>query len=356
MDEPSSSLDRRDTARLLDLIEELRRRGIGVLYVSHRLEEVVRVADRAVVLRDGAVAGELQRGAIDAAALVRLMIGGVESGAPASRTGPRAAADRQRPVLRARELRRSTDSPAVSFELRAGEILGLFGLVGAGRSELLETLFGLRRLGGGSLAIADGAAVEEERPFAPRSAGDAVAAGLALVPEDRKSQGLVAEMSVGDNLNLAALARRPPLAWRDRGAERRQAATLCESLDVRPPRPEVEVRGLSGGNQQKVVLGKWLAVEPRVLLLDEPTRGVDVGARAEIHRRLRLLASRGVAILLVERRDRGDPRARDRVLVLRRGAVAGTLEGGELTEQSLLRLAAGESQDRRGVGAVPAIL
>jgi ribose transport system ATP-binding protein len=338
MDEPSSSLDRRDTARLLDLIDELRRRGIGVLYVSHRLEEVVRVADRAVVLRDGAVAGELHRGAIDAGALVRLMIGGDESGSPAPRTGPRDAAGR--PVLRARELRRSPDSPAVSFDLRAGEILGLFGLVGAGRTELLETLFGLRP-GGGSLAIAVGAAVEGERPFAPRSAGEAIAAGLALVPEDRKSQGLVAELSVGDNLNLAALARRPLLAWRHRAVERRHAAALCASLDVRPPRPELEVRQLSGGNQQKVVLGKWLAVEPRVLLLDEPTRGVDVGARAEIHRRLLLLASRGVAILVSSAETEEVLALADRVLVLRRGAIAGTLEGAERTEQNLLSLAAG---------------
>ncbi|HEX2464941.1 MAG TPA: ATP-binding cassette domain-containing protein, partial [Thermoanaerobaculia bacterium] len=163
----------------------------------------------------------------------------------------------------------------------------------------------------------------------------------ALVPEDRKSQGLVAELSVGDNLNLAALARRPPLAWRDRAAELWQAATICASLDVRPPRPEVEARRLSGGNQQKVVLGKLLALEPRVLLLDEPTRGVDVGARAEIHRRLRLLASGGVAILLSSAESEEILALADRVLVLRRGDVAGTLEGADLTEQNLLRLAAG---------------
>jgi ribose transport system ATP-binding protein len=341
MDEPSSSLDRRDTERLLDVIEELRRRGIGVLYVSHRLEEVVRVADRAVVLRDGAVAGELQRGEIDSDALVRLMSGGGEPGVSSAAPYDRDAADRRRPVLRAREIRVARDSPMVSFDLRAGEILGLFGLVGAGRTELLETLFGLRRAAGGSLAIAAESAGEGERPFTPRSAGDAIAAGLALVPEDRKSQGLVAELSVGDNLNLAALARRPPLAWRDRAAELWQAATLCASLDVRPPRPEVEARRLSGGNQQKVVLGKMLALEPRVLLLDEPTRGVDVGARAEIHRRLRLLASSGVAILLSSAESEEILALADRVLVLRRGDVAGTLEGADLTEQNLLRLAAG---------------
>ena len=340
MDEPSSSLDRGDTTRLLDLIEDLRRRGIGVLYVSHRLEEVVRVADRAVVLRDGAVAGELHRGEIEADALVRLMIGGGEPGPPPTHALGRDAADRRRPVLRARELRVSRDSPTLSFDLHAGEILGLFGLVGAGRTELLETLFGLRRAAGGSLAIA-GESAEGERPFTPRSAGEAIAAGLALVPEERKSQGLVAEMTVGDNLNLAALARRPLLSWRDRAVERRQATALCASLDVRPPQPEVEVRRLSGGNQQKVVLGKLLALAPRILLLDEPTRGVDVGARAEIHRRLRLLASSGAAILLSSAETEEILALADRVVVLRRGAIAGTLEGAERTEQSLLRLAAG---------------
>jgi ribose transport system ATP-binding protein len=369
MDEPSSSLDRRDTARLLDLIEDLRDSGIGVLYVSHRLEEVVRVADRAVVLRDGAVAGELRRGEIEADALVRLMIGGNGAGG----RGDGDAVPRSPPIshasgagrsfaLGARELRLSRDSPAVSFDLRAGEILGLFGLVGAGRTELIETLFGLRRVAGGALAIADdSAAASGERPFAPRSAGEAIAAGLALVPEDRKSQGLVAEMSVGDNLTLAVLARRPLLAWRDRGAERRQAAALCESLDVRPPRPEIQALRLSGGNQQKVVLGKWLAATfgsvstraevaddvgaaagaPRILLLDEPTRGVDVGARAEIHRRLRQLASSGAAILLSSAESEEILALADRVLVLRGGAIAGMLEGAERTEHNLLRLAAG---------------
>ena len=220
------------------------------------------------------------------------------------------AAERRRPVLRARELRVSGDAPALSFDLHAGEILGCFGLVGAGRTELLETLFGLRRAAGGSLAIAAGSAAESERPFAPRSAGDAIAAGLALVPEDRKRQGLVAEMSVGDNLTLAALARRPLLAWRDRGAERRHAAALCESLDVRPPRPEIQVRRLSGGNQQKVVLGKWLAPAPA----HPPARRAHAGRR---RRRARRDPSPPAPARVercgdpaVERRERGDPRAR----------------------------------------------
>jgi ribose transport system ATP-binding protein len=349
MDEPTSSLDRRDTERLLRLIAGLRGSGIGVLYVSHRLEEVVEVADRAVVLRDGAAAGELARGELDADALVRLMIGrtahaGPVPGGGGGADGERAAAGSRRalrPVLRARALRTSRAAPAVTFDLHAGEILGLFGLVGAGRTELLETLFGLRGAAGGSLIIGGGSESAGERAYTPRRAADAIAAGLALVPEERKSQGLIAEMSVGDNLNLAAIARRPLLARRRRGDERRLAAELCTGLDVRPPRPEIEVARLSGGNQQKVVLGKWLAIEPRLLLLDEPTRGVDVGARADIHARLRDLATRGVAVLLSSAETEEILALADRALVLRRGALAGTLAGAELTERNLLRLAAG---------------
>jgi ribose transport system ATP-binding protein len=274
------------------------------------------------------------------------------------------------------KLRTSPGAPEISFDLHAGEILGLFGLVGAGRTELCESLFGLRRAAGGSLAIAgepDGAA---ERSYSPRGAADAIGVGLALVPEERKSQGLIAEMSVSDNLNLALVARRPLLARRNRDEERRRARELCAALDIRPPHPKLEAARLSGGNQQKVVLGKWLALaapgvlratpsgagpgegaaliraDPpghpagtadslRILLLDEPTRGVDVGARADIHRRLRELASSGVAVLLSSAETDEVLALADRVLVLRRGAIAGTLAGAELTEPNLLRLAAG---------------
>jgi ribose transport system ATP-binding protein len=366
MDEPTSSLDRHDSARLLELVGELRSAGAGVLYVSHRLEEIVRVADRAVVLRDGAVAGELPRDAIDERALVELMAG--DGAADATlvspddrRDGTAAFASPRPPVLEARELRLASRSKAVSFTLGAGEILGVFGLVGAGRTELVESLFGLRRLAGGTVSIGGGG-VDRDRQFAPRGPRDAIAAGLALVPEDRKAQGLIAEMSVSDNLALASLARRPLLARRDRAAERRAAAALCTALDIRPPSPELEVGRLSGGNQQKVALGKWLALDtgmvlttpsasyapgaedgalPRILLLDEPTRGVDVAARAEIHRRLRELAGRGVAILLSSAETEEILLLADRVLVLRGGAVAGVLEGAERTEAALLRLAAG---------------
>jgi ribose transport system ATP-binding protein len=380
MDEPTSSLGHDDAARLLDRVEDLRRRGVGVLYVSHRLDEVVRVADRAVVLRDGRVAGELRRGGIDAARLVKLMVGrelrprgggaaassgdavaagdlagpgagavghsdeaSRPSGAAAGPGAIAAAAKRERPpaagtaVLTARRLRVARGGPELDFELHAGEILGLFGLVGAGRTELLETLFGLRRPAGGDLDVTG----SERAAAAPVSAAAAIGAGIALVPEDRKTLGLVAEMTVEENLALAHQARRPLHARRRRADERRRAVALVEALDIRPAAPGTEVRRLSGGNQQKVVLGKWLALEPRILLLDEPTRGVDVGARDEIHARLQALAASGVAIVLSSAESDEVLALADRVLVLRRGEIAGRLSGAELTEEALLRLAAG---------------
>jgi ribose transport system ATP-binding protein len=232
----------------------------------------------------------------------------------------------------------------LSFDLEPGEILGLFGLVGAGRTELIETLFGLRRASSGSIALGDDVERSlDPRRFAPRHPMGAIAAGLALVPEDRKVQGLVAEMSISENLSLAANALRSPLAWRRRAKERRLAEETCARLDIRPPRPEIEARRLSGGNQQKVVLGKWLALSPRVLLLDEPTRGVDVSARAEIHRLFRELADTGVAIVLSSAETEEILALASRVVVLRRGEIAGVLAGSELSDAALLRLAAGAS-------------
>ncbi|HVR29999.1 MAG TPA: sugar ABC transporter ATP-binding protein [Thermoanaerobaculia bacterium] len=342
MDEPTSSLGREESERLLALVDDLRRGGVAVLYVSHRLEEVVRVADRAVVLRDGRVEGELERGEIDGGALVRLMIGRDLGGG--GRAGGDSAAGRTAhetripphdgaPLLAVRDLRVAPESPAVSFELYPGEILGLFGLVGAGRSELLETLFGLRRAAAGTIEVAGAGA--------GWSVSAAVAAGLALVPEDRRAQALVAEMTVAENLALGDLGRRHLLARRNRREERRRAVALCRELDVRPAAPETVVGRLSGGNQQKVALGKWLALGPRVLLLDEPTRGVDVGARAEIHRRLGALADGGVGIVLSSAETAEVLGLADRVLVLVRGASAGILAGVERREETLLRLAAG---------------
>ena len=364
MDEPTSSLGREESARLLALVEDLRR-GAAVLYVSHRLEEVVRVADRAVVLRDGRVAGRLERGEIDDRTLVRLMVGrdmtaAVRTAAVHAARGGRAGptddgsdaataatatttATPPPPLLSVRDLRVATGSPGLSFDLLAGEILGLFGLVGAGRTELLETLFGLRRAAAGSIEVAG----RSQRRGA-WSVAAAVAAGLALVPEERKTQGLVAEMSVAENLALAELSRRPLLARRRRRDERRRAAALCRALDVRPAAPDARVGRLSGGNQQKVALGKWLSLEPRVLLLDEPTRGVDVGARDEIHRRLRALADGGVGIVLSSAETDEILALADRVLVLYRGAMAGIVEGAERSDETLVRLAAG------GVAPAPA--
>jgi ABC-type sugar transport system ATPase subunit len=344
MDEPTSSLDARDAARLLALVEELRRRGAGVLYVSHRLGEVVRVADRAVVLRDGRVAGELARGLVDERSLVRLMVGRELAAAAADRPAVAPPTPRRRPLLAVHELRVADGAPAVSFELHAGEILGLYGLVGAGRTELLETIFGLRRAASGKVemtAAARGGTSAVRGAKEIRAKGVVRTTPVAMVPEDRKTQGLLVEMTVAENLALPELARRPLHARRRRREEERRATELVRRFDIRPPLPHAEVGRLSGGNQQKVALAKWLALDPRVLLLDEPTRGVDVGARAEIHRELGALRDRGVGILLSSADSAEILALADRVLVLHRGAVAGVVEGDDRSEETLVGLAAG---------------
>ncbi len=284
--------------RLLDLIEELRR-------ARRSASSTCRIASRrwcaSPIARWSCATARspasFARGEIDPRALVRLMIGGAEPGAsaPGAATPRRGGRGERARCCAFASSALERDSPAVSFELRAGEILGLFGLVGAGRTELLETLFGLRRAAGGSRSRSP---PDAARRAATRAGSRRAQPATRSRPVSRwcpriaRRQGLVAEMSVARQpVAGRRRARGRRSHWRRRGDERRQAATLCESLDVRPPRPEVEVRRLSGGNQQKVVLGKWLAVAPRILLLDEPTRGVDVGARAEIHRHLRALAA-----------------------------------------------------------------
>jgi ribose transport system ATP-binding protein len=275
---------------------------------------------------------------------------GVAPSAPSRAASSRAASSRaasdrvrsDRVALAVDELRLAPASASLSFDARGGEILGLFGLVGAGRTELVETLFGLRRPASGIIELGPGAsATEERRPFAPCHPADAIAAGLVLVPEDRKTQGLIAEMSVAENLSLASNATRSPLAWRRRAEERRRAEGLCAMLDIRPPRPAIEVSRLSGGNQQKVVLGKWLALAPRVLLLDEPTRGVDVGARSEIYALIDQLAGEGVAILMISSDMEEVLGMSDRVLVLHEGRLAGGLSRADLSEEAVMHLATG---------------
>jgi ribose transport system ATP-binding protein len=331
MDEPTSSLSQRETDHLFRVIRDLRSRGVAVVYISHRLGEVKEVADRVVVLRDGRNSGELGKSEIDHARMVKLMVG-----RELSQLYPHEARAPGPEALEVIELRTAAHpGHALSFTLRAGEIVGVAGLVGAGRTELLGALFGVERLRGGTVRV-EGRSVEFKRPL------DAIRAGLAMVPEDRKQQGLLLEMAVRENLSLASLwRRRLSFGFLDRNGERALAGEMIAQLRIKTPNDRQLVQFLSGGNQQKVVLGKWLALQPKILLLDEPTRGVDVGAKQEIYRLMDELAGRGVAILFASSELEEIIGMSDRALVMHQGRIAGELPRAKLSEESVMLLATG---------------
>ncbi|MCG3125276.1 MAG: Ribose import ATP-binding protein RbsA [Phycisphaerae bacterium] len=331
MDEPTSSLSAADAERLFDLIGELRDGGVSVLYISHRLGEVQRVADRVAVLRDGKNAGELTGGDIRPEAIIARMVG-----RELASFGHRSSAQQDRVRLRVSELRLALrPGISLSLELRAGEIVGVAGLVGAGRSRMARALVGLEPVAGGRVLV-DGV---DRRIDGPRAA---VAAGVVLVPEDRKAQGLVLDMSVRENLTLPRMGQLSRVGLIDRRREKRESQAACERLGVRTPSIEQATRLLSGGNQQKVALGKWLDMRPAVLILDEPTRGVDVGARAEIYRLIDALLAEGAAVLMISSEMEEILGMSDRVLVMHEGRIAGALARREADEESIMRLATGQ--------------
>ena len=321
MDEPSSSLSQHETETLFRVVRDLRAQGISVIYISHRLGEVQALADRVVVMRDGEKAGELARGEIEHATMVRLMVGRDLS--QFYQRHPRPPGE---PVLEVNRLRTPAHPRSeVSFQVRRGEIVGVAGLVGAGRTELLQTLFGVTPGVGGEMRMSGQA-------LRPRSPQTAIAAGMALVPEDRKQHGLILAMSVRENQRSGFL---------NRTAERTVARETVEKLGVKTPGLEQTVQHLSGGNQQKIVLGKWLALQPRLLLLDEPTRGIDIGAKREIYRLMDQLAAEGVAVLFVSSEMEEVLGMADRVLVMHEGQLAGELARGQLSEEAVMHLATG---------------
>ncbi len=344
MDEPTSSLTQRETDRLFEVIDDLHRHHIAVLYISHRLAEVQRVADRVVVLRDGRNAGDLAREEIGREAMVRLMVG-----RDLTQFYPRRHAAAAGPVRL--EVRGVTfaGGPArpISFVLHGGEVVGMAGLVGAGRTELAEALFGLRRLTAGEVLL-DG------RPLRVHSPRQAIAAGLLLAPEDRRRHGLVLSHTVQRNLALPNLERLSVLGWVLPGREADLTRDLMGRLRVRASGPDQVVGQLSGGNQQKVVLGKWLARLPPVLILDEPTRGVDVGARSEIYALMDELAAAGVAILMISSDLEEVLGMSDRVLVLHEGRLAGELPRSALTQEAVMHLATGGDDAEPIASARPA--
>ncbi|MFI1654965.1 sugar ABC transporter ATP-binding protein [Streptomyces sp. NPDC020472] len=332
MDEPSAALDPDEVDNLFRIVAELTADGVAVVYISHRLEEIRRIGDRVTVLKDGrSVAGGLPADTTPTRDIVALMTGrAVEHVFPDRPHGTGAAAARD-PVLRVEGLTRGGEFAPLDLELRPGEIVGLAGLVGSGRSEILETIYGARTPDAGRVLV-DGV------PLRPGSVRAAVRAGIGLAPEERKAQALLMLESVGSNVSVSTLSRYSRAGWLDRRAERAAAHRAVRELSLRPDDPDAPIRALSGGNQQKAVLARWLLRGCKVLLLDEPTRGVDIGARAELYAVIRRLAGEGLAVLLVSSEVPEVLGLADRVLVLREGSVVHTAQARELDEHRVLDL------------------
>ena len=331
MDEPTSSLSQHETEALFHVIEHLRIRGVTVIYISHRLGEIQRIADRVTVLRDGENAGHLSRHEISHDAMVQSMIGR-EIAQFYARQDHQVGA----PVLTVNSLRtQAWPLHELNFSVRAGQMVGIAGLVGAGRTELLETIFGITPPVSGTISVAG-------TPLKPGSCAAAIANGVALVPEDRKQQGLILEQSIRHNISLPGLSRHKLAgAICNFDQERRDSRRMIDEMRIKAPNDHQQVQHLSGGNQQKVVIGKWLSMKPAVLLMDEPTRGVDIGAKQEIYRLMEELAEKGVAILFVSSEMEEVISMSDRVIVMHEGQITGELEPSELSEESVMQLATG---------------
>ncbi|HTW14319.1 MAG TPA: sugar ABC transporter ATP-binding protein [Nocardioides sp.] len=330
LDEPSAVLDQGEVDNLFRVIRGLTEEGVAIVYISHRLEEIRAIGDRITVLKDGiTVATGLPVAETPTSRLIELMTGrSIEYVFPPRPEEPR---DRGAPVLEVRGLALAGVFRDVDLTVHAGEIVGLAGLVGAGRSEILETLYGARHASAGTVSV-------DQRPLRRGSVPAAVRAGVGLAPEERKSQGLLLDQAVYRNITISSLGRFARGGFLRSGSERKRAEELTRSLDVRPAGVERAVRTLSGGNQQKVVLARWLLRDCRVLLLDEPTRGVDVGARSEIYQLVRRLADSGVAVVVVSSEVEEVLGLADRVLVVREGAVVHDSPAGELDESRVLDL------------------
>jgi ribose transport system ATP-binding protein len=332
MDEPTSSLTLSETQLLLEIVRDLKAHGVSIIYISHRLEEVEKLADRVVVLRDGRNAGELPRHEIKRERMVRMMVG---RDLQDFYVAPEGTASNDRDWFSVANLRTAKyPQHSNSFNVGKGEVVGFAGLVGAGRSEMARAVFGVDErlqsetsLGGKRLTI--------------RSPHDAIEAGIYLVPEDRRQCGLIVDFSISENITLPGLKRYAP-AWLIKSAmETTKSVEMCGKLNIKGRSPKVRAGNLSGGNQQKVVLAKWLALSPKVLIFDEPTRGIDVGAKAEIYALIRELASQGVSIIVISSEMEEVLNISDRIAVMHEGRITSILERNEFSEEAVMTLATG---------------
>ena len=327
MDEPTSSLTKREIDILMDIIRKLCSDGVSIVFISHRLDEVFDIAHRITVLRDGCTVGTMDKDKTDTSRVISLMVGReITDIFPKTPNSPEGEALKVEGVSTKKLLR------DISFSVKKGEILGFAGLVGAGRSELMNVIFGLDTASEGKIYV-DGKKVRI------KSSRDAIRNGIGFVPEDRKKQGLILHMTVRENTSLPGLKRFVRFLFLQLSPERNLALEYIEKLSIRTPGTEQVTRNLSGGNQQKIVLSKWLALNPNVLILDEPTRGVDVGAKKEIHTIINSLAKEGIAIIMISSELPEILGMSDRIIVMHEGRVTGELQRDEATQESILRLA-----------------
>jgi L-arabinose transport system ATP-binding protein len=326
LDEPTSSLSDEEVERLFTLVRRLRDEGVAIIYVSHRIKEILRLCDRVAILRDGQLVAVKPAAGLTDGEIVRLMVG-----RELSDIIQRKRADTGREVLRVEKLN-SNWHQDISFHLNAGEVVGFSGLVGAGRSELAKVIFGEFPKNSGKILI-------EGKEVNIRHTVDAISKGIGFAPEDRKREGLVLVRSVLENASIAILRSISRLHFVSRRKERAIVSTYVEKLRVRTPSLEQDVGKLSGGNQQKVVLARWLAAKPKVLILDEPTRGIDVGAKAEIYQLIDELANQGLGIMFISSELPEILGLSDRIYVMQSGRITGELSGATATEEAILGLA-----------------
>lgn len=326
MDEPSAPLTINEVDSMLEIVRMLKREGVTIIYITHRMDEIFQIADRVSVLRDGQYITTRNIADTDKEELIRLMVGRT-----LKETYPERKPSGGEVIL---ELDNVTGNGVknISFTLRKGEILGLGGLVGAGRTELAALIFGNAEIRSGEIRL-------HGRPFRPRVPGEAIARGVSLVPEDRKTQGLILNMSIADNITIASVKKLSRRTIRSKRSEESFTQTQIDNLSIKTPSSRQLARNLSGGNQQKVVLGKWLGTDPEILIFDEPTRGIDVGAKQEIYRLMSALAESGRSIIMISSEMEELLGMSDRVAVLSKGKIAGMLDRENFSQEQVMRYA-----------------
>jgi ABC-type sugar transport system ATPase subunit len=331
LDEPTSSLSDEETQRLFTVMRRLKEAGVTMIFITHRLKEIFQIADRATVLRDGRKVGTVAVQDVTPEKLIAMMVG-----RELSQLYPEKARERGEPIFRVEDFARGRAFQDITFEVRRGEVLGIAGLVGAGRTEIARAIFGIDRRDRGDVFL-NGQRLRITSPHA------AIRQGIGYMPEDRKSLGLFLQMTVSENVIAAGLSRFSRFGWMDRALAACTTTDFVDKLRIRTPSLAQRVINLSGGNQQKVLLAKWLAVAPRVIIVDEPTRGVDVGAKAEIHALLRQIAGRGVGVIVISSDLPEILGMSDRIIVIHDGRICGRLNGREATEEKVMACATGHA-------------